>query len=110
MERKDDKSFKQDNIALISFLILFDSISFLVNIGKEMSLPGFHKRSFLRCHYIPLPRMKLEAGHAPKYITVFSCSSLNAFKRKFECSSLVSYLEIELNPTSEPKLSMFNDP
>ena len=35
------KSFKRDIIALISFLILFVSISFLVNIEKEMSLPGF---------------------------------------------------------------------
>ena len=43
-ERKDKKWFKCDIIVLISFLILFVSISFLVNIGKEMSLPGF--RSF----------------------------------------------------------------
>ena len=35
------KSFKRDIIVLISFLSLFVSISFLVNIGKEMSLPGF---------------------------------------------------------------------
>ena len=35
------KWFKRDIIVLISFLILFVSISFLVNIGKEMSLPGF---------------------------------------------------------------------
>ena len=41
LERKDKKSFKRDIIVLISFLILFVSISFLVNIGKEMSLPGF---------------------------------------------------------------------
>ena len=41
MERKDDKSFKRDNIVLISFPILVVSISFLVNTGKEMSLPGF---------------------------------------------------------------------
>ena len=33
--------FKRDIIVLISFLILFVSISFLVNIGKETSLPGF---------------------------------------------------------------------
>ena len=33
--------FKRDIIVMISFLILFVSISFLVNIGKEMSLPGF---------------------------------------------------------------------
>ena len=39
--RKDKKWFKRDIIVLISFLILFVSISFLVNIGKEMSLPGF---------------------------------------------------------------------
>ena len=44
LERKDKKWFKRDIIVLISFLILFVSISFLVNIGKEMSLPGF--RSF----------------------------------------------------------------
>ena len=41
LERKDKKSFKRDIIVLISFLILLVSISFLVNIGKEMSLPGF---------------------------------------------------------------------
>ena len=35
------KSFKRDIIVLISFLILFVSISCLVNIGKEMPLPGF---------------------------------------------------------------------
>ena len=36
LERKDKKWFKRDIIVLISFLILFVSISFLVNIGKEM--------------------------------------------------------------------------
>ena len=41
LERKDDKSFKRDIIGLTSFPILFASTSFLVNIGKEMSLPGF---------------------------------------------------------------------
>ena len=41
LKRKDKKWFKSDIIVLISFLILFVSISFLVNIGKEMSLPGF---------------------------------------------------------------------
>ena len=41
LERKDKMWFKRDIIVLISFLILFVSISFLVNIGKEMSLPGF---------------------------------------------------------------------
>ena len=43
MERKDKKWFKRDTciIVLISFLIVFVSISFLVNIGKQMSLPGF---------------------------------------------------------------------
>ena len=48
LERKDKKWFKRDIIVLISFLILFVSISFLVNIGKEMSLPGFRTgHSFL---------------------------------------------------------------
>ena len=41
LERKDKKWFKCDNIVLISFLILFVSISFLVNIEKETSLLGF---------------------------------------------------------------------
>ena len=41
LERKDKKWFKRD--ILISFLILLVSISFLVNIGKEMSLPGFRR-------------------------------------------------------------------
>ena len=40
LERKDKKWFKRDIIVLISFLILCVSISFLVNIGKEISLPG----------------------------------------------------------------------
>ena len=43
LEKKDKKWFKRDIIVLISFLILFVSISFLVNIGKEMSLPGSRK-------------------------------------------------------------------
>ena len=43
LERKDKKWFKPNIIVLISFLILFVSISFLINIGKEMSLPGFRK-------------------------------------------------------------------
>ena len=43
LERKDKKWFKRDIIVSISFLILFVSISFLVNIGKEMSLPGFRR-------------------------------------------------------------------
>ena len=41
LERKDDKSYKRDIIVLISFPIPFVSTSFQVNIGKEMSLPGF---------------------------------------------------------------------
>ena len=41
LERKDKKWLKRDIIVLISLLILFVSISFLVNIGKEMSPPGF---------------------------------------------------------------------
>ena len=48
LERKDKKWFKRDIIVLISFLILFVSISFLVNIGKEMSLPGFRIKSIYR--------------------------------------------------------------
>ena len=51
LERKDKKWFKRDIIVLISFLILFVSISFLVNNGKEMSLPGF--RTFLRV-FLPI--------------------------------------------------------
>ena len=48
MERKDDKSFKRDIIVLISVPIHFVSTSFLVNIGQEMSLPGFRiKQMFL---------------------------------------------------------------
>ena len=47
MEGKDDKSFKRDIIVLISFPVLFVSTSFLVNIGKEMSLPGFRRRMFI---------------------------------------------------------------
>ena len=39
LEKKDKKWFKRDIIVLISFLIFFVSISFLANIGKEMSLP-----------------------------------------------------------------------
>ena len=45
LERKDNKWFKRD-IVLVSFLILFVSISFLVNIGKEMSLPGFRTYTY----------------------------------------------------------------
>ena len=44
LERKDKKWFKRDILVLISFLILCVSISFLVNIGKEMSLPGFRRK------------------------------------------------------------------
>ena len=51
MERKDKKSFKRDIIVLISFLILFVSVSFPVNIGKEMSLPGFRTKQ--RCDQVP---------------------------------------------------------
>ena len=43
LERKDKKWFKCDIIVLTSYLILLVSISFLVNIGKEMSLPGFRR-------------------------------------------------------------------
>ena len=54
MERNVKKWFKRDIIVLISFLILFVSISFLVNIGKEMSLPGFrtlHTLVLLNFHF-----------------------------------------------------------
>ena len=45
LEKKDDKSFERDIIVWISFLILFFvSTSFLVNIGKEMSFPGFRTK------------------------------------------------------------------
>ena len=47
LEKKDTKWFKRDIIVLISFLILFVSISFLVNIVKEMSLPGFRMKYYL---------------------------------------------------------------
>ena len=40
---KAEKSFKRDIIVLISFPILFVSTTFPVNIGKEISLPGFRK-------------------------------------------------------------------
>ena len=40
LERKDEKWFKRNIIVLISFQILFVSISFLVNIGKEMPFRG----------------------------------------------------------------------
>ena len=46
LETKDDKSFKRDIIVFISFPILFVSTFFLVDCGKEMSLPGFRKRFF----------------------------------------------------------------
>ena len=45
LRRKDGKSFKRDIIVLIYFPILFVSTSFLVIIGKEMSLPGFRTLS-----------------------------------------------------------------
>ena len=49
LERKDEKWFKRDIIVLISILILFVSISFLVNIGKQMSLPGFRSKRPAQC-------------------------------------------------------------
>ena len=52
IERKNKKWFKRDIIVLISFLILFVSISFLVNIGKKMSLPGFRTPAPLPPHYM----------------------------------------------------------
>ena len=47
LERKDKKWLKRDIIVLISFLIIFVSISFLVNIGKEMSVLGFHSLLYI---------------------------------------------------------------
>ena len=47
LERKDDKSFKRDIIVLISFPIPVVSTSFLVNIGKEMSLPRFRTKDII---------------------------------------------------------------
>ena len=56
LERKDDKSFKRDIIVLISFPTLFVSTSFLVNIGKEMSLSGFRSFEYFRLIFAPLQR------------------------------------------------------
>ena len=56
LERKDDKSFKRDIIVLISFPTLFVSTSFLVNIGKEMSHPGFRSFEYFRLIVAPLQR------------------------------------------------------
>ena len=51
------KLFKRDTIVLISFLILFVSISFLVNIGKEMSFPGVRRQQLnLAVLIIPFSR------------------------------------------------------
>ena len=55
LERKDKKWFKRDIIVFISFLILFVSISFLVNIGKEMSLPWFRTSLLSMCFVALLP-------------------------------------------------------
>ena len=53
LEKKDKKWFKRDIIVLISFLIFFVSISFLANIGKEMSLPGFRSLvTELGCNFL----------------------------------------------------------
>ena len=49
LERRDKKWCKRDIIVLISFLILFVPISFLVNIGKEMSLPRFRMIAMYTC-------------------------------------------------------------
>ena len=54
LERKDKKWFKRDFIVLISFLILFVSISFLVNIGKEMFLPGFRNSWFICAFHLTI--------------------------------------------------------
>ena len=44
LERKDKKWFKRDIFVLIFFLILFVSISFLVNIGKKCPFRGFVRK------------------------------------------------------------------
>ena len=44
-------SLKRDIIVLISIPILFVSTSFLVNIGKEMSLLGFRTIAYLFTFY-----------------------------------------------------------
>ena len=51
MERKDKKWFKRDIIVLISFLILFVSISFLVNIGKKCPFRGSVLLSVKMIHF-----------------------------------------------------------
>ena len=51
LERKDDQSFKRYIIVLISVPIIFVSTSFLVNIGKEMPLPGFRMGRSLNVLY-----------------------------------------------------------
>ena len=74
LERKVKKSFKHDIIVFISFLILFVSISFLVNIGKEMSLLGF-RRSLL--YFVLLPYIKrlkrLYLVCFPLYVVILLC-------------------------------------
>ena len=59
----------RDIIVLISCLILFVSISFLVNIGKEMSLSGF-RRNFSNKSPIRLLNIPQELAESnPKIIT-----------------------------------------
>ena len=56
LERKDDTSFERDIIVSIYFpIFVFVSTSFLVNIGKEMSLPGFRKFLYLAHAFICHP-------------------------------------------------------
>ena len=61
LERNDKKWFKCDIIVLISFLILFVLISFLVNIGKEMSLLGF-RRIWIVLVFFLVPLESIVAG------------------------------------------------
>ena len=50
--KRHNKSFKRD-ICCFDFRSNFlVSISFLINIGKEMSLPGFRSFMTLLCNYL----------------------------------------------------------
>ena len=97
LERKDKKWFKRDIIVIISFLILFVSISFLVNIGKEMSLPGFRKK--LSLSYSPGPGCsKLTTSLVNvslKFQTLISQKCQNFLLRKLEkllqCNSFSNF-------------------
>ena len=61
LERIDKMWFKRDIIVMISFLFLFVLISFLVNIGKEMFLPGFRRYS-IRSSLLQKDVLKISSG------------------------------------------------